>query len=180
MAMGMTYARARLWLGISCVGTMVVVSVLLLLFRVPAHLLATGRMSFGTEVAQLVAVLFGYAFLSGPFDFFGGYILPKEYERSTLRFPRFLGRWLRGVILHSTILLLIALALLNAAKVGGFPMPRADFGRTACIEQSQPPLHGGNRMEIGLNAGNTGNLIVLVRVELRDNSFQRLLFRTVP
>ncbi len=122
MATGMTYARARLWLGISCVGTMVVVSVLLLLFRVPAQLLARGMAPFGTEVAQFVGVLFAYAFLSGPFDFFGGYILPKEYERSTLRFPQFLGRWLRGVLMHSTILLIIALTLLNAAKVGGFGM----------------------------------------------------------
>ncbi len=122
MAMGMTYARARLWLGISCVGTIVVVSVLLLLFRVPAYLLATKRASFVTDVAQLAGVLFAYAFLSGPFDFFGGCILPKEYGRSTLRFPQFLGRWLRGVLLHSTILLLISLALLNAAKVGGFPL----------------------------------------------------------
>lgn len=122
MTMGMTYARARLWLGISCVGTMVVVSVLLLLFRVSSYLLATGMVPFGTEVAQLAGVLFVYAFLSGPFDFCGGYILPKEYKRSTLRFPQFLGRWLRGVVLHSAILLLIALALLNSAKVGGLPV----------------------------------------------------------
>ena len=58
-------------------------------------------------------------------------------------------------------------------------MPHANIGRTARIEQSQPPLDRGNRMKIGLNSGNTGNLIVLVRVELRDDSFQRLLSRTV-
>ena len=120
--MAMTYARARLWLGISCVGTMVVVSVLLLLFRVPAHLLAIGRSPFGTEVAQLAGVLFAYAFLSSPFDVFGGYILPKEYGRSTIRLTQFLSKWLRGVLLHTAILLLIALVLLNAAKAGGFPM----------------------------------------------------------
>lgn len=120
--MGMTYARARLWLGISGVGTIVVVSVLLLLYRVPAHLLATGTVPFATEAVQLAGMLFAYAFLSGPFDFFGGYILPQEYGRSAVRFPHFLGRWLRGALLHSAILLLIALTLLNAAKIAGFPL----------------------------------------------------------
>lgn len=118
----MSYARARLWLGISCVGTMVVVSLLLLLFQVPRHLLFTGSAGGWAEAGQLAGVLFAYAFLSGPFDLFGGYVLPKEYGRSKARFAAFLHMWLRGVILHSLILMLVALVLLRAARAGGFPL----------------------------------------------------------
>ncbi len=118
----MSYARARLWLGISCVGTMVVMSLLLLLFQVPRHLLFTQGAGGRAEAGQLASVLFAYAFLSGPFDLFGGYVLPKEYGRSQARFGAFLPAWLRGVVLHSLILMLVALVLLRAARAGGFPL----------------------------------------------------------
>ncbi len=118
----MSYARARLWLGISGVGTIVVVSACLLFFQVPSHLLTVGKASFGSDIRLLVGILFAYAVLSGPFDFFGGYILPTEYGRTAVRFPVFLRGWLRGVLLHSLILLGIALTLLYAVRTGGFPL----------------------------------------------------------
>ena len=118
----MSYARARLWLGISCVGTIVVVSLLMLLFRIPLRLLSTDHSDLGTNIGLLAGVLFAYAFLSGPFDFFGGYILPKEYGKSTVCLPVFLRGWLRGVLMHSLALMGVALTLLYAARAGGFPL----------------------------------------------------------
>lgn len=117
----MNYARARLWLGISCVGTMVVVSLLFLLFQVPMRLFSVEG-GIGAEMLQFAAVLFAYAFLSAPFDFFGGYILPKEYGRTTARIPDFLKRWFRGVVFHSLALLIVAMALQFAARKGGFAL----------------------------------------------------------
>lgn len=118
----MTYARARLWLGICCVGTIVLVSLLALLLRIPARLLSTGTSGVGAEVGQLAAILFVYAVLSGPFDLIGGYVLPKEYGRTTVPFARFLGGWLRGGVFHGLILLAVALTLLHAARAGGFAL----------------------------------------------------------
>lgn len=123
----MSYARARLWLGIGCVGTIVVVSALMLLFHVPARLLSGERVGMSAEIGPLAGVLFAYAFLSGPFDFFGGYILPKEYGRTAVRFPAFLRGWLRGTLIHSLVLLVVALLLLKAAQAGGFPLLAGAF-----------------------------------------------------
>ena len=136
----MSYARARLWLGISCVGTIVVVSLLMLLFRIPLRLLSTGLSDLGTNIGLLASVLFAYVFLSGPFDFFGGYILPKEYGRSTVRLPVFLRGWLRGVLLHSLALMCVALTLIYAARAGGFPLFLGAFAGINILLLSLQPL----------------------------------------
>jgi len=65
----MSYARARLWLGISCVGTIVVITSVLLAFKIPTKLLATNANASWSDVSGLLAVVFAYAFISGPFDF---------------------------------------------------------------------------------------------------------------
>jgi hypothetical protein len=109
------------------VGTIVVVSLLSLLLRIPVRLLSTGKDGVGMDIGQLAVVLFVYACLNGPFDFLGGYILPKKYGRTTVRFPEFLRGWLRGVLLHSLVLMFVALALLNAARTGGFPLVLGAF-----------------------------------------------------
>jgi dolichol kinase len=115
----MSYARARLWLGISGVGTLVVLSLLALVFRIPAQLLQTGVQPIWRDGYELAIVLFAYAVIQGPFDFFGGHILPTEYGRTQAPFGTFLAGWLRGVMAHSVILLLIGLVLIVAARSGG-------------------------------------------------------------
>ncbi len=119
--MVMSYARARLWLGISGVGTIVLLCLVSLLLRVPAHLLYGGPESLARDGLQLAAVLFAYAVVQGAFDFFGGHILPTEYGRTQTVFGTFLAGWFRGVLLHGATLLLIGLTLIGAARAGGFP-----------------------------------------------------------
>ncbi len=116
----MSYARARLWLGICGVGTVVVLCVLTLAFRLPALLPRTDTQPLWRDAVALTAVLFAYAALQGAFDFFGGHILPTEYGRTRVRFGTFLAGWLRGVVAHSLILLSVGLALIVAARAGGF------------------------------------------------------------
>ncbi|WP_394793059.1 hypothetical protein [Armatimonas sp.] len=115
----MNYARARLWLGITGVGTLVTLSALLLLFQLPQRFLLTQPATFSAELRELFFVLVAYAAISAPFDFFGGFVLPHEFGRSQGGFFAFLPRWLRGVILHSVFLLTFGLLLLHAARVGG-------------------------------------------------------------
>lgn len=115
----MSYARARLYLGISCVGMWVVLSSVALLFRLPARIVSTSTAWSLTDVTQLLTVVLVYAALQGAFDLFGGFVLPKEYGRYTPRLGAFLLHWFRGAALHGVFLTLVGLALLVAARIGG-------------------------------------------------------------
>ena len=115
----MSYARARLWLGVAGVGTMVTLTTLLLFLRLPLRFLSTSTTPNSGELRELLLVFVAYAALSAPFDAFGGFVLPHEYGRSKASFAAFFGRWLRGVVLHSGLLLAFSLGLLSAARAGG-------------------------------------------------------------
>lgn len=115
----MSYARARLYLGASCVGMWVVISAVALTFDLPARVFSTSA-RWGAGELELLGVVFVYAALSGAFDLFGGYLLPREYGRFTPPLPRFLAHWLRGAVVHGAVLVGVALALLAADRAGGF------------------------------------------------------------
>ncbi len=115
----MSYARARLFLGTSCVGMWVVIAAASLSFGVPERVFSSST-SFTAGFGQLVGVIFAYTAISGAFDLFGGFLLPKEYGRVTPKLGRFLRHWFRGAALHGVILVLVGLILLTAARLGGF------------------------------------------------------------
>ena len=96
----------------------VVLSAAALAFGLPGQLSTSVALTDGT--AQLVGVILFYAVVSGAFDLFGGYFLPREYGRFTLPLGGFIGHWFRGALLHGVALTLIGLALLTAARIGGF------------------------------------------------------------
>lgn len=116
----MTYARARLWLGITGVGTIVVWCAVLLALRVPPRFLPTNTAFTTGDLIALALVLFVYAAVQGVFDFFGGHILPAEYGRTTRPFRAFFAEWLRGVFCHSAVLLGVGCALLWGTRTGGY------------------------------------------------------------
>lgn len=116
----MSYARARLWLGITGVGTMVVVSFLLLLLGAPWRLLPTTPGTLPRDLTALAWVFIVYAALSAPFDLFGGWVLPTEFRRSSRSFGEFFAVWLRGVVFHGAFLLASATVLLIVARKWGF------------------------------------------------------------
>lgn len=115
----MSYARARLFLGTSCVGMWVVVAALSLAFGLPEQVFSSS-ISLTAGFGQLVGVIFAYTAISGAFDLFGGFLLPKEYGRVTPSLGRFLGHWFRGAALHGVILVGVGFILLSAARLGGF------------------------------------------------------------
>ena len=110
----MTYARARLWLGISGVGTMVVLSLIALRLDLPNRFLS-GR----PLPVALAMVLGAYVLISFPFDLLGGYLLPKKYERAYTGAWAFLTKWLRGVFWQSVIMALCGYLILAAARLQG-------------------------------------------------------------
>jgi hypothetical protein len=113
-----TYARARLRLGITSVGTLVVLSSLLLAFDVPSRLLPGSSSWALSDVAWLVLLVLAYVAVSAPFDLLGGRILPQRYGRpvSARGYARV---WARGVATHGACLLAAAVVLLTAGRAAG-------------------------------------------------------------
>ena len=113
------YGRARLWLGISAVGSIVVVATIALLTNLPARLLPMADARLSTQVMALLVFVLCYVAFQVPFDFCGGYLLPLRYERQHDQLKTFLLRLLRGVSVHAGLLVTISITLLLAGRTGG-------------------------------------------------------------
>jgi uncharacterized protein YbjT (DUF2867 family) len=113
------YGRARLWLGMSGVGTMVVLATGGLVLGLPARLLPAAGCPLVAEITALAGFVLAYAAVHVPFDLFGGYLLPRWYGRRHPPLGLFIARLARGVAVHSAMLFLTALALLLAGRAGG-------------------------------------------------------------
>ena len=116
----MTYARARLWLGISGVGFWVTLAATLLLTQAtPFSDSYTAQPSLANDAKKLSGWLGFYVLLSAPFDWLGGYWLPRRFGRTAPPLPNFIAQWVRGVLGQSLVLLAAGLTLLVAGRVGG-------------------------------------------------------------
>ncbi len=113
----LTYARARLWLGISGVGFWVMLSTATIFFGLGDRLLAVQPPLYDIKVLSIFLLI--YIGLSAPFDFLGGYWLPHRFHRSAPALHQFLFAWLRGVIGQALILLFSGLIILAAGRAGG-------------------------------------------------------------
>jgi len=113
------YGRARLWLGMTAVGTLVTLAAVALVLDL------TGGTSLATDAspsAQVVALLgfvLIYAAVQFPFDIIGGFVLPRRYGRSHPPLSRYLLGLARGVTTHSVVLFGAAIALMFAGRYGG-------------------------------------------------------------
>ncbi len=114
-----TYARARLWLGISDVGFFVLLASVALVTRLPYRILPVTQLPWWQELLWISAVLAVYTVLSWPFDFLGGYHLPCSHARMCQMLPAFVWTCARGAAGHCSITLIGAFALLTAGRAGG-------------------------------------------------------------
>jgi len=115
------YGRARLWLGISAVGTIVTASALALAFGLPARAAMLVAPSLSGELLLLAGFLAIYAAIQSPFDVLGGYLLPRRFGRPHPSAARFAAILLRGMGVHTLVLALIGLCILAAAREYGVP-----------------------------------------------------------
>jgi hypothetical protein len=115
----MTYARARLWLGISGVGTFVVLATSLLVSRIHLTILPNSEYWQDNDAWALVGFVGAFLLLMLPFDLLGGFILPNRYQRQITTFGQFLGAWLIGVALQSALFVTTGLVMLSAGRVAG-------------------------------------------------------------
>ena len=106
----MTYARARLWLGICGVGSLVTICTVALVMGLPARWLSESTTFGATDLTQLSALAVLFILWLAPFDFLGGYRLPKSFLKSQESFGRWLLSYFRAALGQS--LLFVAFAWL--------------------------------------------------------------------
>jgi uncharacterized protein YbjT (DUF2867 family) len=113
------YGRARLWLGISAVGTLVLLAAVALALGLPARLATAADAPPVSHLLAVLAFVGIYAVVQLPFDVLGGFLLPGRYARAHPPPGRFFLGLARGVLAHSAVLLTAAVVLLFAGKYGG-------------------------------------------------------------
>jgi len=113
------YGRARLWLGISAVGTIVMLATLGLATSFPARFNAHFGPSFSSQILQLLAFVGLYALLQLPFDLFVGYLLPRRFGRQCPPLRSYLLGLARGTSIHAAMLSIAGVALTLAGIYGG-------------------------------------------------------------
>jgi hypothetical protein len=116
-----TYARDRLWVGISAVGTYVLAAACLLVTRGPDRWLAGVGGSPASD-ALVLAIVLGLAACAGlPYDVLGGYVLPRRHGRAHPTPARFASAWLRGAAVLLALATSSGVLLLAAGRAGGRP-----------------------------------------------------------
>ena len=113
------YGRARLWVGITAVGSIVTLAPGALVAGLPAAVDTLVSPGLGSTLPALAAYAAAHAAIQLPFDLFGGYLLPAQYGRSGHGRLIFLGRLLRGVVVYAGVVFVGLVALLAGGRVGG-------------------------------------------------------------
>lgn len=127
----MTYARARLWLGISGVGLIVVITVTMIFADIPYLLLPKTEQWQAIDVLALFGFAVALIVVMLPFDLFGGYLLPKRFGRETTTLGTFCKRWSFAVATQTILFLTTGLAILAAGRLAGLAGALAIIGLVA-------------------------------------------------
>ncbi len=114
-----TYARARLQLGMTGVGILVVLASVALLGNWPTRWLPTSAVPTGEAARALFGVFAIYALVQFPLDVFGGYVLPRRHGRSVGAPLTAVLSWVRGIGVQGVVVVGSALVMLAAATRGG-------------------------------------------------------------
>ena len=117
----MTYARARLLLGIFGVGSIVVLSAVLLLTQYPLEILPDSESWTTGDFTALVLLFGSLAALLFPMDLLGGFLLPKRWRSESISLRTFLSGWFRGVLIQSLLYLATSLSILFMGRWLGVP-----------------------------------------------------------
>ena len=115
----MTYARARLWLGICGVGSIVLVTLVSLIGGYLSAVFSASQDWSFSDVTGLVVFEFLCVAFMLPLDLLGGFILPRLFGRDNTDARDLFRRWFLGVVLQTTLFLLIGLLVLAVGRLGG-------------------------------------------------------------
>lgn len=114
-----TYARSRLWLGISGVGLIVVISSWLLVSGLPLQWLPSTTSWGSQDLVGLAAMIGCLVAVMLPLDLLGGYLLPNRSRPGTITISAFVKGWLRGVLVQASFFLIASLLVLALGRAMG-------------------------------------------------------------
>ena len=115
-----TYARGRLTVGITGVGTVVVLSILALIIDVPTRLFGDHGGTFLKDIPLFALWLGGVSLVSLPFEWLGGLAVPAAHRRAHPNADQWVSSWLRGTLLLISIGSLCGAAIALGGRSGGF------------------------------------------------------------
>ena len=115
-----TYARGRLTVGITGVGTVVVLSILALIIDVPTRLFGDQGGTFLKDIPLFALWLGGISLVSLPFEWLGGLAVPAAHRRAHPNADRWVSSWLRGTLLLLSVGSLCGAAIALGGRSGGF------------------------------------------------------------
>ncbi len=115
----MTYARSRLWLGISGVGSIVLITLASLFSGAPYSVFSTSSEWTSSDLTSLLVFQSLCVVYLLPFDLLGGFVLPSIFGRQTSSVADFIRRWSQGVVLQSAMFVVVGLIILAAGRFGG-------------------------------------------------------------
>ncbi len=110
--------KLRLVLGISNVGTIVIIVSLSLYYKIPSRLIVSDG-SVISDILVLLAVILIYILINLPFDIIGGYILPKHFQKTDYKFSDFILNLSKGILNHSLAIFLLGLTIYLTGKYYG-------------------------------------------------------------
>ena len=112
----MTYAQARLGLGISAVGSLVVIATIAITTGLPAGFLSEKSAVGLEEVTQIIGVVGFFMLWLMPLDFLGGFLLPKRFDKSTQSFREWLGGYLVAILSQGTLFVFFGVMILFCSQ----------------------------------------------------------------
>ena len=115
----MTYGRARLWLGITGVGSLVTLSALALIFQWQTAFSPVDQSFSLTQFTQLAGFAGLFMLWLVPFDFLGGFWLPKKFGKSQDSFVSWLSRYIPAVIGQASLFVLFGSLILSLSQLFG-------------------------------------------------------------
>lgn len=115
----MSYARSRLWLGITGVGSLVVLSTIALTMQLPSTFLPSSAFTLTSDGWGLIGVIALLSIWLLPFDLLGGYVLPKRFQRSKQSFAEWLTQYGSGVGLQTLVYFSTACLILLSGRTAG-------------------------------------------------------------
>lgn len=117
----MTPGKARLWTGIGCVGTLVILASTLLALDAPHALLPAASDGPMSEYLAILAFVILAAATMFPFDFIGGMLIPAAFESRPPGFSSWAKQWLRSVSLQLTFFSVTLFFYLQIGREVGAP-----------------------------------------------------------
>jgi hypothetical protein len=110
-----------LWLGISGVGLIVTISLVLLLSGLPSRLLPSDQAWSLADLKALLTVQVCLTSLMLPLDLLGGLVLPNRWRANTITFAAFIKRWFGGIAVQTVMFLTAGIVILSMGRWLGLP-----------------------------------------------------------